>query len=236
MVVEVRRGADRPATVLEGRTTLHSFSFEAYYDPANVGFGFLLCHNDDRLEPGHGYPPHPHRDIEILTWVVEGALRHEDSRGHGGVVPPGRLQHTSAGTGILHSEVNDSPGQPLRFVQVWLRPDDPGGPPSYALREPAPLEGWVTLAAGLQRYAGSAVTALRNRHSALHVLRLGAGRPVVLPDARWLHVFVVTGEVDVEGGGTLGSGDAVRATETGGVRLTALENAEVLVWEMHAAT
>jgi quercetin 2,3-dioxygenase len=230
--VEVRRAADRFLTQVEGRTTRHSFSFDRHYDPDNVGFGFLLCHNDDRLEPGHGYPPHPHRDVEILTWVVEGALRHEDSLGHGGLVVPGHVQHTSAGTGILHSEVNDSPGRPLRFVQVWLRPDEPGGPPAYSSRDVPREEGWVTLASGLQRYAASGATSLRNRHSALHVARLEGGGSVVLPDARWLHLFVVTGSVELEGAGQLAAGDAVRLTDTGGQRLTAAGSAEVLLWEM----
>jgi quercetin 2,3-dioxygenase len=232
--LDVRRAADRFLTEVEGRSTRHSFSFDRHYDPTNVGFGFLLSHNDDRLDPGHGYPPHPHRDVEILTWVVDGVLRHEDSLGHGGLVAPGRIQRTSAGRGIVHSEVNDSPGQPLRFVQVWLRPDEPGGPPSYAQAEVAPTSGWVTLASGLQRYAGSAATSLGNRRSALHVARLEPGASVVLPDAAWLHLFVVVGEVALEGAGTLGAGDAARLTGTGGQRLTGHASAEVLLWEMHA--
>jgi redox-sensitive bicupin YhaK (pirin superfamily) len=232
--LEVRRAADRFLTEVEGRTTRHSFSFDRHYDPANVGFGFLLCHNDDRIEPGHGYPPHPHRDVEILTWVVEGVLRHEDSLGHVGLVAPGLLQLTSAGTGIVHSEVNDAPGQPLRFVQVWLRPDEPGASPAYAQRRAAPADGWVTLASGLRRYAGTGAAPVRNRHSALHLARLDERGSVVLPDARWLHLFVVTGEVALEGAGTLTDGDAVRLTDGGGQRLTAHGSAQVLLWEMHA--
>ena len=230
----VRRASDRFLTEGQGRVTRHSFSFDRHYDPTNVGFGFLLCHNDDRLEPGHGYPPHPHRDVEILTWVVHGVLRHEDSLGHGGLVAPGRLQHTSAGRGIVHSEMNDTPRQPLRFVQTWLRPDEPGGTPSYSQAEAVPGHGWVTLASGLRRYAESAATSLRNRHSALHVARLDDGS-VCLPDAAWLHLFVVVGEVDLEGAGRLEAGDAVRLAGSGGQRLTGRGSAEVLVWEMHAA-
>ena len=234
--VEVRRAADRFVTAADGRTTYHSFSFDRHYDPTNVGFGHLLCHNDDRLEPGHGYPPHPHRDVEIVTWVLEGSLRHQDSLGHGGLVTPGRVQRTSAGSGIVHSEVNDSPGQPLRFVQVWLPPDEPGSAPSYDQREVAPADGWVTLASGLPRYAERAATSLGNRHSALHGARLAAGGRVTLPEARWLHLFVATGEVDLEGTGVLRSGDAVRLTGSGGQRLTAGRSSEVLLWEMHAAS
>ena len=231
--VDVRRAADRFVTEAEGRTTSHSFSFDRHYDPGNVGFGFLLCHNDDRLEPGHGYPSHPHRDVEILTWVLEGVLRHEDSLGHGGLVPPGRMQRTSAGAGIVHSEVNDSPGRPLRFVQVWLRPDEPGGLPSYESVDMPASDGWATLASGLAQHTGSSAASLGNRHSALHVARLGAGGSVTLPDARWLHVFVAVGEADLEGAGALATGDAVRLTGGGGQRLTARNTAEVLLWEMH---
>jgi len=231
--IDVRRAGDRFLTRVEGRATRHSFSSDRHYDPDNVGFGFLLFHNDDHLEPGHGHPPHPHRDVEILTWVVAGALRHEDSLGHGGLVTPGRLQLTSAGTGIVHSEVNDAAGRPLRFVQVWLQPDEPGGSPAYSQRDATPADGWLTLASGLRRYAGAAASPLRNRHSALHVARLDAGGSVVLPDARWLHLFVVTGAVDLEGAGNLAAGDAARLVETGGQRLTAAGTAEVLLWEMH---
>jgi redox-sensitive bicupin YhaK (pirin superfamily) len=231
--VEVRRAADRFLTEAEGRATRHSFSFDRHYDPTNVGFGFLLCHNDDRIEPGHGYPRHPHRDVEILTWVVAGVLRHEDSLGNGGLVVPGHLLVTSAGTGIVHSEVNDAPERPLRFLQVWLRPDEPGGSPAYSQRQAAPGDGWVTLASGLRRYAGTAAAPLGNRHSALHVARLEEPGTVTLPEARWLHLFVVTGEVELEGAGTLTGGDAVRMVDTGGQRLTGRRAAEVLLWEMH---
>jgi redox-sensitive bicupin YhaK (pirin superfamily) len=233
--LEVRRAADRFLTDVDGRRTLHSFSFDRHYDPENVGFGYLVCHNDDHLAPGRGYPPHPHRDVEILTWVVDGVLRHKDSLGRGGPVGAGGLQRTSAAGGIVHSEVNDSPQRPLRFVQMWLRPDEPGGTPSYSSVGTAPTDAWVTLASGLRRYADSAATSCGNRHSALHLARLDGGSQVV-PDAPWLHVFVVGGEADLEGAGTLRAGDAVRITGTGGQRLTARGSAEVLVWEMHPAT
>src|SRR3954447_555726 len=123
--IEVRRSGDRFVTVAAGRTTRHSFSFDRHYDPANVELGFLVCHNDDLVAPGHGYPTHPHRDLEIVTWVLAGGLRHEDSTGEGGVVRPGLVQRLSAGRGVLHAEVTDGP-EPVRFVQMWVRPDEPG--------------------------------------------------------------------------------------------------------------
>src|SRR5919107_462725 len=136
--IEVRRAGSRFRTVTEGIDTRHSFSFGAHYDPGNVGFGPLLVHNDDRVRSGAGYP---HADAEILTWVLDGSLVHEDSTGHRGLVTPGLAQRLSAGAGVVHAERNDAyrtdpsaPAVPVRFVQMWLRPDAPGTPPAYAAR------------------------------------------------------------------------------------------------------
>lgn len=234
MTLEVRRAADRFTTVAEGRSTAHSFSFGAHYDPGNVGHALLVAHNDDRLEPGHGYPLHEHRDVEVVTWVLEGSLVHEDSQGHAGVVRPGLVQTMSAGRGVAHSERNDAPGDgvPVRFVQMWLRPQQPGGAPRYD-------QGEVTLAPGrlVPLVSGDArvdaPARIRNTQASLHGARLPAGRAVRLPDAPYLHVFVARGSVDLEGAGTLAEADAVRVSGEGGQLLTARADAEVLVWEMH---
>src|SRR5690625_237242 len=129
--VEVRRAADRFVTVDAGKTTRHSFSFGRHFDPGNVGFGLLVMNNDDLVEPSAGYPTHPHRDVEIVTWVLSGALVHRDSAGEGGVIGPGLAQRLSAGRGVRHSEFNDSAGAPLRFIQMWIPPQAPGGDPGY---------------------------------------------------------------------------------------------------------
>jgi quercetin 2,3-dioxygenase len=224
--VEVRRGADRFVTVAEGRTTRHSFSFDRHYDPANVSMGFLLCHNDDLLQPGAGYPPHPHRDLEIVTWVLSGALRHEDSTGRGGVVVPGRVQRLSAGSGVVHSEVNDD-SSPLRFVQMWVQPAAHGSPPSYEQADVVLGPAWVPLATG----SGDGAVRLGNPSAALHGARLGPGDAVLLPDAARLHLFVARGSVDVEGVGGLVEGDALRVHADGGHRVTGLsESAELLLF------
>ena len=234
-MIEVRRAADRFVTTAPGRTTHHSFSFESHYDPDNVAFGALVCHNDDRLGPRHGYPAHPHRDLEIVTWVLEGALHHEDSLGHRGDVGPGWVQRTSAGTGIVHAEVGAGT-EPVRFVQAWVRPDEPGGAPAYDLVAVGTGPGWVVLASGLPRYAGTAATSLASASSALLVGRPGDGGPVALPEAPLLHLFVARGPVECEGVGVLGTGDAVRLTGSGGQRVTARgADAEVLLWELHGS-
>ena len=224
---EVRRGADRFVTVAEGRTTRHSFSFDRHYDPANVSMGFLLCHNDDLLEPGAGYPPHPHRDLEIVTWVLSGALRHEDSTGRGGLVVPGRVQRLSAGSGVVHSEVNDDP-RPLRFVQMWVQPETSGSPPSYDQADVSLGPAWVPLATG----HGDGAVGLGNPAASLLGARLDQGDTLVLPDAPLLHLFVARGAVEVEGVGELVDGDALRVHADGGHRVTARSTAELLLWQM----
>ncbi len=223
--VEVRRAADRFVTVSEGRTTRHSFSFDRHYDPANVSMGFLVCHNDDLLAPGAGYPAHPHRDLEIVTWVLSGALRHQDSTGRGGTVVPGRVQRLSAGSGVVHAEVNDDPS-PLRFVQMWVQPASYGAAPSYDQADVTLGSSWVPLAVG----QGDGAVRLGNPAAALLAVRLGPGDTALLPDAPLLHLFVATGSVEVEGVGRLDEGDAVRLRAGGGRRVAGW--GELLLWRM----
>lgn len=254
-VIDVRRSADRFTTSTDGRTTRHSFSFGEHYDPANVGFAALVAHNDDTVAPGHGYDTHPHRDLEIVTWVLEGTLVHQDSRGPGGVLHPGVVQRLSAGSGVLHSERNSQGnsernsegndagvGVPTRFVQMWLRPDEPGLDPSYAQADAGDLSGLVPLVSGIRGL--DAPVGIGTSGAALQVARLGAAESVTLPDAPRLHVFVARGSVTLEGVGRLDEGDAARFTAEGsggGPALTSLssateapaeEPAEVLVWQL----
>jgi len=232
--IQVRRSGDRFVTAVPGRTTRHSFSFDRHYDPANVELGFLVCHNDDLVAPGHGYPDHPHRDLEILTWVLAGRLRHEDSTGHGGLVVPGLVQRLSAGSGVVHAEVADGT-EPVRFVQMWVRPDEPGLVPGYAQAEVgADLDrgGWVPLASGMPSLTEAAAVRINNRYAALHALRLRPGGSAQLPETGLMHLFVARGGVELEGVGALRAGDAARLFATGGQTVTAREEAELLLWEM----
>ncbi len=183
MTTDVRRAADRFRTESDGIVSRHSFSFGAHYDPANVGHALLVAHNDDVVAPGSGYATHPHRDLEVVTWVLDGGLRHEDSRGNSGLVVPGLVQRLSAGSGVLHAERNDAAtGTSVRFVQMWVRPDQPGGDPSYAQHD-ATTDlvggGLVPLAGG-----GAPVT-LGARGAVLYGARLtdgpGGGRCRMLP-------------------------------------------------------
>ncbi len=237
MTVDVRRAASRPSTSADGLVSRHSFSFGPHYDPANVGHAVLVAHNEDDIRAGAGYPDHPHRDLEIVTWVLEGGLRHEDSDGHAGVVVPGLLQRLSAGSGVRHSERHDrGSGPAVRFVQTWVLPDEPGLTPSYAQRDVGALldgGGLVPVASGRPGLSVDAAVPVHNRDATLHVARLRGGASVELPDAPYLHVFVARGSADLEAAGRLDEGDAARLTAAGEVRLTAAGPCELLVWEMH---
>ncbi|WP_255510188.1 pirin-like bicupin family protein [Micromonospora sp. AP08] len=243
--VDVRRADDRFKTRLSWLDSKHSFSFSRHYDPANTHHGLLLVNNDDVVHPGTGFETHPHQDMEIVTWVLRGSLVHQDSTGHSGVIYPGLAQRMSAGTGILHSEKNDSwrleniapHRDPVHFVQMWVLPDEEGIDPGYEQLEIGDellRGGLVPVASGMDRYDGASAIRIRNRYATLHAARLGPGDSVNLPDAPFLHLYVPSGGVTLEGTGELGEGDAARITMAGGQRVTAAAPAEILVWEMHA--
>jgi quercetin 2,3-dioxygenase len=242
--VDVRRADERFKTRLGWLDSKHSFSFSRHHDPANTHHGLLLVNNDDIVKPGTGFETHPHQDMEIVTWVLQGSLVHQDSEGHTGVIYPGLAQRMSAGTGILHSEKNDSwrlagetHSDPVHFVQMWVVPDESGITPGYEQLEidhELLSGGLVTIASGMPGHDGAAAIRIKNRYAALHAARLQPGQSVQLPEAPFLHLFVPRGSVTLEGAGPLAAGDAVRLTATGGQQVTAVEPAEVLVWEMHA--
>ena len=243
--VDIRRAQDRFATRTGWLDSRHSFAFGHHYSPDNTHHGLLLVNNDDVVAPGTGFETHPHRDMEIVTWVLSGALVHQDSLGTSGVIYPGLAQRMSAGTGILHSEKNDSwrltggdeHSDPVRLVQMWVVPDTAGVTPGYEQLE---IDGellgggLVTVASGLERDRDQTAIRISNKYAALHAARLAPGQAVTLPDAPFLHLFVPKGAVNLEGEGPLAEGDAARFTATGGHTVTASEPSEILVWEMHA--
>ncbi len=240
--VVVHRANERFSTRTDWLDSAHSFSFGPHYDPHNGGFGLLLVNNDDRVAPGAGFDTHPHRDMEIVTWVLEGSLVHQDSEGHSGVIQPGLAQRMSAGSGIAHSEKNDSwtvsgevHRRPVHFVQMWVMPDERGVVPGYEeldVSEELARGGLVTVASGRPRHADTRAISIHQRGAALYVARLQAGQTVAVPDADFVHLFVARGEVDLEGSGALTVGDAARLRAAQGQRVTAGSDAEILVWEM----
>lgn len=231
--VDVRRSAGRYRTTAEGVDTRHAFSSGPHYDPDNTSFGLLVLHDEHLVAPGAGFPEHRHRGVEVVTWVLDGAVRHEDSAGHSGVVAAGQVQRMTAGRGVLHGESHAGGDVPVRFVQAWL-PDADDVAPSYQQRDVRPLlrEGrLVAVASGRHR---AAPVQLRT-DAVLHVARLPSGQTVDLPAAPYLHLFVAGGAVELGGAGPLAVGDAARLTSTPARRVTATSPAELLVWEMHAA-
>ena len=242
--IDIRRAQDRFLSAYDWLDSKHSFSFGRHYDPANTHHGLLLVNNDDIVDPGTGFETHPHRDMEIVTWVIEGSLVHQDSTGHSGIIYPGLAQRMSAGRGILHSEKNDSwrlggeaHRNPVHFIQMWVVPDEENITPGYEQLEidhALLAGGLVPVASGMKKHDGESAIRIKNRYAALYAARLQPGQRVQLPDAPFLHLFVPRGSVVLEGAGPLTAGDAVRFTATGGQAVTATEPAEILVWEMHA--
>ncbi|HEY0637833.1 MAG TPA: pirin family protein [Pseudonocardiaceae bacterium] len=243
--LDVRRAdTDRMHTRIGWLDSHHSFAFGHHWQPDNTHFGLLLVNNDDVVAPGTGFETHPHRDMEIITWVLRGQLVHQDSEGHNGVIYPGLAQRMSAGRGILHSEKNDAwrltggdtHEDPVHFVQMWVVPDEARLDPGYEQLEiaDADLRGRLTTIASGRPSDGAAIR-INQRDAALHGARLGPGETVVLPDAPYVHLFVPVGGVTLEGAGELRTGDAVRISGGGGQRVTGgPDGAEVLAWEMHA--
>jgi redox-sensitive bicupin YhaK (pirin superfamily) len=242
--VDVRRAEDRYKSQFGWLDSKHSFSFGHHFHKTNTHHGLLLVNNDDVVDAGTGFDTHPHRDMEIVTWVLEGSLVHQDSTGHNGIIYPGLAQRMSAGRGVLHSEKNDSwrlAGEthrdPVHFIQMWVVPDENNITPGYEQLEidgELLAGGLVPVASGMDKHAGASAIRIKNKHAALYAARLQPGQSIELPEAPFLHLFVPRGAVALEGAGELATGDAVRFTATGGQKVTATEPAEILVWEMHA--
>ncbi len=234
MTVEVRRADERFHTELDWLDSWHSFSFGNHYDPANTHHGLLLVSNDDIIRGGGGFGTHPHRDMEIVTWVLEGELRHRDSIGTDGVIYPGLAQRMSAGTGIAHSEVNASATADVHLVQMWVVPDTNGLPPSYEqhdVSEALSGGGFVTVASGHADGAARGGVTIHQRDAELLAGRLAAGTEVTVPGAPHVHVFVAAGTAELEQVGPLATGDAVRlADDTSRSLVGGPDGAEVLVW------
>lgn len=236
-MIDIRKAHDRPHTEIGWLDSWHSFSFGGHYDPDNTHHGLLLVSNDDRVAAGAGFGTHPHRDMEIVTWVLSGQLEHRDSEGNHGVLYPGLAQRMSAGTGIRHSEMNASDTEPVHFVQMWVPPDTAGIAPSYEqadVNDQLARGGLVAVASG-QGHPGA--VAIHQRDAVLWAARPAANASITLPDAPHVHVFVALGSATLAGAGdradaALAAGDAVRLTDAGALDLVAGDGgAEVLVWE-----
>ncbi|MGL6094518.1 MAG: pirin family protein [Fimbriiglobus sp.] len=228
----VRKAADRGTTDLGWLDSKHSFSFGDYHDPAHHHFRALRVINDDIVAPGGGFGMHPHRDMEIITYVLRGAIEHRDSMGNGSVIRPGAWQKMSAGTGIRHSEFNASPTEPVHLLQIWIVPATKGLPPSYAeatFPETERLGRWRVVASADGR-DGSIIV---HQDVTLAVANVRPGDRLGYDFAPgrggWLHV--ATGSVEVDGV-TLSAGDAVAIEAEPRLDVTGVTTGEVLLFDL----
>ena len=231
-MITVRKAAERGHAKHGWLDSRHTFSFADYYDPEHMGFRALRVINEDRVAPGEGFGRHSHRDMEIISYVLDGGLEHRDSTGSGAVIRPGDVQRMSAGTGVVHSEYNASRQAPVHFLQIWIQPDHRGIAPSYEQKtfsqeekagrlrlvaSPDGGDGSVTLHADARLYAGVFATGASAEHA------LAPGRHA------WVHV--VRGRAQVNGI-ALAAGDAVALSEERTVRIEGIDAGEVLVFDL----
>lgn len=231
-MINLRRSEERGRTSLDWLDSRHSFSFGHYTDPAHLGFRALRVINEDRVLGGQGFGRHPHRDMEIITCVLEGALEHGDNMGNGSVIRAGDVQCMSAGTGIIHSEYNHSPNDEVHFLQIWIRPDCKGLQPAYEQRSFSPEERrarWCLVATGGSRQEGLHLNQDTDLYTAL--LLAGEGiRHELGPDRHaWLQV--ARGEIML-GNNTLKPGDGAALSEVPVVEVSALSDAELLLFDL----
>ena len=231
-MLALRRSQDRGYADHGWLKSHHSFSFADYHDPAHMGFGNLRVINEDRLAPGTGFGTHGHRDMEIVSYVLEGALAHKDSIGNGATIVPGEVQRMSAGTGILHSEYNRAPDATTHFLQIWLLPDRRGVTPGYEQRDFADHEkrGTLRLVASPDGRDGSVrLHADASMHAGLFD---GAERVErVLDTQRLTYVHVARGAVSVNGH-ALTAGDAIRLDGERSLVIEQGRDAEVIVFDL----
>ena len=232
MALTLRLAEDRGAANLGWLDSKHSFSFGHYFDPNHLGFGPLRVINEDRVAAGGGFPTHPHADMEIISYVLEGALEHKDSIGTGSVIRPGDVQRMSAGTGIRHSEYNASKTDPVHFLQIWIVPEQDGLAPTYEQKAFSDDEkrGKLRLIGSRDGRDGSVTI---HRDVDLHATLLTDGEAVAhdLADGRGAWLQVARGSVKVNGA-ALKAGDGLSITEPGSISILGVDDAEVLLFDL----
>ena len=212
--------------------SFHTFSFAGYYDPRHMGFGPLRVINEDRVDPGEGFGKHPHRDMEIISYVLDGELEHKDSMGNGSVMRPGDVQRMSAGTGVFHSEYNPSASKPVHFLQIWIEPSETGIAPSYEQKFFAPEDkrGRLRLLASNDGRDGSVKI---HQDAALYAALVDGDEKVghdIAPGRR-AYVHVARGSAIVNGQ-TLSAGDALKVERESKVEIADGDKAEILLFDL----
>jgi len=231
-MIQVRKADTRGHAQHGWLDSWHTFSFANYYDPAHMGYSVLRVINDDVIAPGAGFPMHAHQDMEIVTYVLEGALEHRDSLGNGGIIRPGDVQRMSAGTGIRHSEFNPSQTEPARLLQIWLLPQTTGVTPSYeqARFDPAQLQGCFRVVASPDGRDGSVHI---NQDTLLYAAKLDQGETahLTLAPGRRAYLQVAQGAVELQGY-PLQRGDGAAISQETEIVVTGIHAAEVLVFDL----
>ncbi len=228
----IRRSQERGHAQHGWLDSFHSFSFADYHDPEHMGFGVLRVINEDRVQAGRGFGTHGHRDMEIISYVLEGGLAHKDSMGNGSVIRPGDVQRMSAGTGVTHSEFNASDREAVHFLQIWIEPDQRGIPPSYEEKrfdDPSKRGEWRLIASRDARDG----SLLIHQDADLFVTRLEAGESLAreLDPGRRAYVHVIRGGVRANGE-RLGAGDALKIQRESELRLDEAEGADVVLFDL----
>jgi quercetin 2,3-dioxygenase len=231
-MIELRRSEERGHADHGWLNSYHSFSFADYYDPEHMGFGSLRVINEDRVQPGMGFGTHGHRDMEIISYVLEGKLEHKDNMGTGSIIVPGDVQRMSAGRGVLHSEYNPSRDESVHFLQIWIEPSTTGIKPSYEQKTIAAKDkrGKLRLIASSDGREGSVTV---HQDAAVYAVQLDGGEAAAheLPRGRRAYVHVARGAVQVNGE-RLAAGDAAMITGESRVTLAQGDGAEVLLFEL----
>jgi redox-sensitive bicupin YhaK (pirin superfamily) len=231
-MVRIRRSKERGHFDHGWLDTFHTFAFADYYDPEHMGFRSLRVMNEDRVAPGQGFGMHPHRDMEIVTYVLEGQLQHRDSLGNGEILRPGEFQRMTAGTGIVHSEFNPSPNEPVHLYQIWLLPRQRGLKPSYEQRviPEAERQGKLRLVAAPDGREG-ALTIQQDARVYLSTLAAGNEAKHTLTPGRHAWLQVLRGKVD-SAGQALQAGDGLAVSEEPAISIKADEPSEIMLFDL----
>jgi redox-sensitive bicupin YhaK (pirin superfamily) len=232
-MIKIIRADERYTAEHGWLTSRFSFSFAEYYDPQNVRFGVLRVFNDDTVQAGQGFGRHPHADMEIVTYVIEGALEHQDSLGNIGVIHPGEVQRITAGTGLYHSEYNHSQTEPVHFLQLWFLPNKQGLTPSWEQRQFA-LEDQVNRLLPVVSGRGAADALQMNQDVTIYLSNLQQGQTLThtADDAnRLFHVFVIRGTLDLNGE-LLQPGDAARISDVATLQFSSPDGAEFMLIDL----
>lgn len=233
-MINYRKAQDRGVTELGWLSSRHTFSFDTYYDPGHMNFRTLRVINEDTVAPGQGFPTHPHRDMEIVTYVVSGQLEHKDSMGNGSIIRSGEIQRMTTGSGVTHSEYNPSHEHPVHFLQIWILPDEKGLSPGYEQKDYRHMmkEDDLTLIASRDGRLGSVTI---NQDVDLYTCRLAVGKDIdvaiAIAQGRGLWIQLIKGELIVAEGKLL-SGDACSVTGEKAVRLQAEGESLFLLFDL----